>query len=950
MATRKLVVELVGDDRSLSRTLGKSEKRLGQFGKHAVRAGAVLAAGLGAGAVKVAKDLARIEEINAQTRAGIKSTGGVANVSAKQIEALAGRLERMTSVEAESIQQGQNLLLTFKGIRNEAGRGNKIFDETSKAMVDMSVRMGTDATSAAKMLGKALNDPANGLGRLMRAGVDFTEKQKEQITALQESGDMLGAQKIMLRELEAQFGGSGRALGRTFTGQLRIAGHELGAMGEQALKFAMPALKSVTSAAGGFLRQMQSGKGAGGAFVNAVQDAFGRAKDVVGTVTKAIRGFLDRNRESIRDLGRAFTNIGKGIAFVAEKVVWPVMRRVWPGVVQIVQGAVRTIGGIIKVFTGVFTGDFRKAWEGVKQIFSGALKAVGGIVRAGTAPIRDVVARIGDVIKNVFVGAFKKVKDVVGAALSPVREFVKLLGKLAGIAKTLGGAAGDVARFVNPFGDGPGLDVKGLGGLGLGFQGAMQFKNMAGMFGLGVSSGYRPGSITSSGNLSYHAMGTPEDPRAVDYAGSGAGMLAFARLLAAKFGSRLKELIFTPLSFSIKDGRRVPAYAQAQHLDHVHVAMQRGGGIDVPGRGTGDKIPLRALLEPGERVFVLNRNATSALKQLEGLNDAVPRFQRGGMVASAARSAGFKGELLRTMVAIAKGESGWNPGAVGDGGQSIGLWQIYQPAHPWSRGLNLRDPRVNAAAAMRVYRSQGLGAWTVYNTGAYRPYLDDAARAIGAAGRGDGGGGLTARERRERTATRGRTTTREIVEGRQDIRHESRWGALEGIRDDDVVTGRERGRADRAYRARQKRLNERIARKRKRLRKVNKALRGELTKPTRDRLLGEKWQLTQDIGGLIGESKGLTGEFQDMVAPFDVDVGADVGGTVGPDTSQADLVQAVRELKESIDRQNQFAESVAGIAQKTAIKALSDVISGQIGGQVGQRDRSAGDGVTAARY
>jgi hypothetical protein len=32
--------------------------------------------------------------------------------------------------------------------------------------------------------------------------VTFTEQQKEQIKALQESGDMMGAQKIVLAELE----------------------------------------------------------------------------------------------------------------------------------------------------------------------------------------------------------------------------------------------------------------------------------------------------------------------------------------------------------------------------------------------------------------------------------------------------------------------------------------------------------------------------------------------------------------------------------------------------------------------------------------------------------------------------------------------------------------------------------------------------------------------------
>lgn len=67
------------------------------------------------------------------------------------------------------------------------------------------------------------------------------------------------------------------------------------------------------------------------------------------------------------------------------------------------------------------------------------------------------------------------------------------------------------------------------------------------------------------------------------------------------------------------------------------------------------------------------------------------------------------------------------------------------------------------------------------------------------------------------------------------------------------------------------------------------------------------------------------------------------------DATAVDLAGEIRALRESIDRQTRFAESVAGIGQATALKAFSDVISGQIGVVAGQRGRSAGDGVTGYR-
>jgi hypothetical protein len=163
-------------------------------------------------------------------------------VSASEVEALVGRLEKLTATEAESIQEGANLLLTFRNISNQAGAGNDIFNQTTAIMVDMGRALGEDAAGSAIRLGKALNDPITGLTALRRVGVGFTEEQEAQIKALQNSGDLMGAQKVILAELQAQFGGSGAAFAQTFSGQLALMGHELGTIGEEATMAVMPAL------------------------------------------------------------------------------------------------------------------------------------------------------------------------------------------------------------------------------------------------------------------------------------------------------------------------------------------------------------------------------------------------------------------------------------------------------------------------------------------------------------------------------------------------------------------------------------------------------------------------------------------------------------------------------------------------------------------------------------
>jgi hypothetical protein len=61
-------------------------------------------------------------------------------------------------------------------------------------------------------LGKALQDPVNGLTALRRAGVTFTDAEKEKIRVLVESNRTLEAQDAILTAIEGQVGGTAAAI------------------------------------------------------------------------------------------------------------------------------------------------------------------------------------------------------------------------------------------------------------------------------------------------------------------------------------------------------------------------------------------------------------------------------------------------------------------------------------------------------------------------------------------------------------------------------------------------------------------------------------------------------------------------------------------------------------------------------------------------------------------
>lgn len=248
MAVRIPIVT-VFDSKGIKQAQYQLNKVRGNFqnlGRNFAVAGAALA-----GAVtligKSLRDAADSQRVFAQTEAVLKSTGTTANGTAKEIQNLASSLQKSTAFNDEAILAGQNLLLTFKSVQNQAGEGNDIFNQASQTMLDFARATNTDASSAAIKLGKALQDPVRGVTALRKSGVDFTTDQQEMIKSLVQTGDLMGAQKIVLAELQAQFGGSAAAYAQTFAGQVESLNNELNDLSEEIGFMVMPAVRDMVA-------------------------------------------------------------------------------------------------------------------------------------------------------------------------------------------------------------------------------------------------------------------------------------------------------------------------------------------------------------------------------------------------------------------------------------------------------------------------------------------------------------------------------------------------------------------------------------------------------------------------------------------------------------------------------------------------------------------------------
>lgn len=157
------------------------------------------------GAIGEAREAAQVGRL---TEAVIKSTGAAAGVSAGQVSELAGKLSLVGGVDDDLIQSAENVLLTFTAVRNEAGKGNDIFDQATLAASNMSAALGTDLQSNITAVGKALQDPAKGAAALSRSG-SLAKTDLEELNKMAAAGvPILEQQKFILAALEKQYGGA----------------------------------------------------------------------------------------------------------------------------------------------------------------------------------------------------------------------------------------------------------------------------------------------------------------------------------------------------------------------------------------------------------------------------------------------------------------------------------------------------------------------------------------------------------------------------------------------------------------------------------------------------------------------------------------------------------------------------------------------------------------------
>lgn len=266
-------------------------------------------AAVGTALVGVVSAAAEASGVLAVATTTIENMGSQSGVTVEGVQALATNLQQTAGFSDEATIAAAGLIARYGELNNEVGEGNDIFDRTLTVGADLARVLGTDITSAADLLGKAVANPEAGIGRLARQFPVLRGEVGETIVSLQQSGDLLGAQRLLLDTVSESVEGAAAAYGDSLAGQLDIAKESMGELAESAGGVLAPA---VTGLAADLTELFSTGSGAVTWANETIESASG-ISDAMGTLGDVAEfAFTNLNpiglASNFRDLAAAVTS------------------------------------------------------------------------------------------------------------------------------------------------------------------------------------------------------------------------------------------------------------------------------------------------------------------------------------------------------------------------------------------------------------------------------------------------------------------------------------------------------------------------------------------------------------------------------------------------------------------------------------------------------------------
>lgn len=362
------------------------------------------------------------EKVNADLEQTLKSTKGAAGMTMDSLNDLTQAMVSNTTFTDDEVKSGEGMLLTFTNI------GKTVFPQATAALLDMSQKMGTDTKTQAVQLGKALNDPLKGVTALTKVGVTFTDQQKKQIEAMEKAGNTAGAQKVILAELNKEFGGQATAAAKGFNGQQKQTANILKEVKETIGTALIPALAALLKPIAPILQAI-------GNFVSKNPQLTAAILVVIAIIGTLVGGLS------------LLTTVTGAFGITLDVAVLPTIGLVVLAIAALAAGAV-----LVVTHWQQISGFFIGLWNGIKGVFSGIGGWFGSVFDSAKQAIVNNFSP--SALSDHFNGVWKSVRDTF-SKLNPVEWGKDLINGIASGIKSAAyhvrDAVGNVASTIRSF-------------------------------------------------------------------------------------------------------------------------------------------------------------------------------------------------------------------------------------------------------------------------------------------------------------------------------------------------------------------------------------------------------------------------------------------------------------------------------------------------------------------
>ncbi len=404
--------------------------------------------------------LATQESLENRIAAALRRRGEASAELTKALSEQAENLKRLNAVDDDAIRSAQLIFLSYQNIATDA------LPRVSQAAIDLALSLrsvtgeNVDLVQVSRMLGRALNDPQQGMEALARLGIQLDEQTKQYIKTLQEQGRLQEAQAALLGEIEKRVGGAGRAYAESAQGiqqafQLALAdlGKALAPVILEVQRSILPILTDMLQAIGPAVAEIAKliGSTLGpilgqvfSAFVPVVE-AVVRGLRPLGELLSKIAGIVG---QAIQPVLEAVASVLTEIAGIFEELLGSLLKELEPILNELGQ----ILGEMGREFGRNILELFNEAKPLIREIIAlmaqglvGALRGVVSIVRA-MMPVMTLMARITTTVLayalKVAVWLFQKLAEAakwvwqqIVKVVEAIAGFIRWVGKLLGLVK-----------------------------------------------------------------------------------------------------------------------------------------------------------------------------------------------------------------------------------------------------------------------------------------------------------------------------------------------------------------------------------------------------------------------------------------------------------------------------------------------------------------------------------